>query len=67
MSEWNVFAKITVIVFTASEDPDHEERARALGVRRYMRKPDDYGALADAVKGELYPRTETTELRKISD
>ncbi len=42
-------------------------RAYALGVRRYMRKLDDYGALVDAVKEELRPRTETTEQRKVSD
>ncbi|MCH7891630.1 MAG: hypothetical protein IH921_09015 [Gemmatimonadetes bacterium] len=53
MSEWNVFAKIPVIVFTASEDPEHLRRAYALGVRRYMRKPENYGALVEAVKEEL--------------
>ena len=31
-----------------------------------MRKLDDYGALVDAVKEELRPRTET-QRRKISD
>ena len=53
-------------MFTASEDPEHERRAYELGVRRYMRKLDDYGALADAAKEELHPRTET-EQRKVSD
>ena len=54
-----------VIVFTASQDPEHEQRAYALGVRRYMRKLNDYGALVDAVKEELRPRIETPQ-RKIS-
>ena len=66
MAESKWLAKIPVIVFTASEDPEHEQRAYALGVRRYMRKLDDYGALVDAVKEELRPRTET-EQRKVSD
>ena len=66
MAESKWLAKIPVIVFTASEDPEHERRAYELGVRRYMRKLDDYGALADAAKEELHPRTET-EQRKISD
>ena len=64
-SKW--LAKIPVVVFTASEDPEHERRAYALGVRRYMQKLDDYGALVDAVKEELRPRSETTKQRKISD
>ncbi len=67
MAESKWLAKIPVIVFTASEDPEHERRAYALGVRRYMRKLDDYRALVDAVKEELRPRTETTEQRKVSD
>ena len=53
MSEWDVLAKIPVIVFTASEDLEHLRRAYALGVRRYMRKPENYGALVEAVKEEL--------------
>ncbi len=66
MAESKWLEKIPVIVFTASEDPEHERRAYALGIRKYMRKPDDYGALVDAAKEELWPRTET-EQRKISD
>ena len=66
MAESKWLTKIPVIVFTASEDPEHEQRAYALGVRRYMRKLDDYGALVDAAKEELYLRTETKQ-RKISD
>ena len=68
MAESKWLVKIPVIVFTASEDPEHEQRACALGVCRYLRKPDDYGALVEVVKGELYPAlTETTKQRKISD
>ena len=55
MAESKWLAKIPVIVFTASEDPEHEERAYALGVRHYMRKPGDYGALVAVVKDELKP------------
>ena len=66
MAESKWLAKIPVIVFTASEDPEHEQRAYELGVRRYMRKLDDYGALVEAAKEELRPRTET-EKRKVSD
>ncbi len=71
MAESKWLAKIPVIVFTASEDPEHERRAYAQGVRRYMRKLDDYGALVDAAKEELRPQTETmeqtTKQRKVSD
>ncbi len=66
MAESKWLVRIPVIVFTASEDPEHERRAYSLGVRRYMRKLDDYGALVDAVKEELHPRTETQK-RKVSD
>ena len=55
MAEWYWLAKIPVIVFTASDDLEDERRAYELGVRRYMRKPDDYGALVEAVKEELNP------------
>ncbi len=47
-------SSIPVIVFTASEDPVHAQRAYELGVRRFMRKADDYGWLAEAVKAELH-------------
>ena len=53
MAEWEWLAKIPVIVFTASDDPDDERRAYELGVHRYMRKPEDYGKLAVAVREEL--------------
>ena len=52
-------ATIPVIVFTISDDPEHERRAYALGVRQYLRKPDDYGTLVDAVKEALQRQTET--------
>jgi len=70
MAESKWLVKIPVIVFTASEDPKHERRAYALGVRRYLRKLDDYPALVEAAKEELRPRTETepeTKERKASD
>ena len=61
MAEWEWLAKIPVIVFTASEDPEHERRAYALGVRRYMRKPEYYNALVESVREELRPRTVTQQ------
>jgi len=61
MAEWEVLARIPVIVFTASVNPEDELRAFALGVRRFMRKPEDYGALVGAVKEELRPRTDTEQ------
>ena len=61
MAEWDVLAKIPVIVFTASEDPEHQRSAYALGVRRYMRKSENYGALVEAVKEELRPPTKMRE------
>ncbi len=61
MAEWDWLAKIPVIVFTASEDPEHERSAYALGVRRYMRKPEDYGALVEAVEEELRPWIRTQQ------
>ena len=53
MAERDRLAKIPVIVFTASEDPEQEQRAYALGVRRYLRKPDDYGKLVAVAREEL--------------
>ena len=61
MAVWKWLAKIPVIVFTASEDTEHERRAYALGVGRYMRKPEDYSALVEAVREELRPRTVTQQ------
>ena len=46
-------AEIPVIIFTGSSNPEHARRAYSLGVRRYMEKPPDFGALVDAVKSEL--------------
>ena len=55
--EWLVqqegISRIPVVVFTASEDPEHAWRAYSLGARRFMHKPDDYGNLIEAVKEEL--------------
>ncbi len=54
LAEREGVSSIPVIVFTASEDPVHAQRAYELGVRRFMRKADDYGELAEAVKVELH-------------
>ena len=53
-------SRIPVIVFTGSEDPEHAVRAYALGARRYMRKPDGFVMLVEAVKDELRQRFEWT-------
>ena len=52
---------IPVIVFTASENPEHARRAYALGARRFMRKVDDFGELTEAVKEELHRWIETQQ------
>lgn len=47
------FAAIPVIVFTGSSNPLHAKTAYALGAKRYLEKPPDFGHLVDAVKEEL--------------
>ena len=49
--EW--VSRIPVIVFTASKKMGHARRAYALGARRFLNKPDDFGNLVEAVKEEL--------------
>ena len=53
--------QIPVIVFTASEDPEHARRAYALGVRRFLRKADHHEKLTEAVKEELHQCIETQQ------
>ena len=53
LAEQEGLSRIPVIVFTGSDDPEHARRAYALGVRRYLFKPDDFGKLMDAVEEEL--------------
>jgi DNA-binding response OmpR family regulator len=64
MAEWDWLSRIPVIVFTASEDPEHERRAYELGARRYLRKPDDYGALVNVAKEELGLQIEPQERKR---
>ena len=47
------FADIPVVIFTSSSSPEHARRAYALGARRYLVKPADFGELVTAVKKEL--------------
>ncbi len=61
LTERDELSRIPVIVFTASEDPEHSARAYALGARRFMHKPDDYGKLIEAVKEELHWWIETQQ------
>ncbi len=54
LAERERLSRIPVIVFTAAEDPEHAKRAYALGARRYLFKPDDFGKLMETVKEELH-------------
>ena len=44
---------IPVVVFTASTNPDHAQRAKDLGVTRYLQKPAQFGKLVAVIKEEL--------------
>ena len=66
MAKWKWMTKIPVIVFTASENPEHERRAYELGVRRYMSKTDGFGELATAVREEL-DRSEVANDEAVTD
>ena len=61
LAEREDLSQIPAIVFTASEDPEHERRAYALGARRFLRKDEDYELLTQAVKEELDRRIETPQ------
>ncbi len=58
MNESERLADIPVIVFTSSTNPEHIERAYALGVRRCMQKPPNFGDLVEAVKEEIAAMSE---------
>ena len=53
LAEREEVSRIPTIVFTASEDPEHAQRAYELGARRFMRKAADHEKLIEAVKEEL--------------
>ena len=53
LAEQEELSRIPVIVFTASEDPEHARRAYALGARRFMRKLDDYEKLTEVASDQL--------------
>ena len=61
LAEREELSQIPVIVFTASEDPEHARRAYAFGARRFLRKVDDYGELTEAVNEELNRCIETPQ------
>ena len=65
LTEREEVSSIPVIVFTASEDPEHVRSAYALGVRRFVQKVDNYGNLAKAVKEELHRWIETQQPRSL--
>ena len=66
LAEREGVSSIPVIVFTASDNPEHGPRAYALGARHFMRKVDDYGNLTKAVKEELH-RWIATQRRDTAD
>ena len=53
LAERETVSRIPVIVFTASHDPEHAQRAYALGARRFLHKDDDFRILVEAVKEAL--------------
>ncbi len=46
-------ADIPVIMFTSSQDARHAQQAYALGVRRYLVKPNDFKELVGEIKDTL--------------
>ena len=44
---------IPIVMFSASEDPDHAQLAKDLGVNRYLQKPAQFGKLVAVIKEEL--------------
>ncbi len=61
LAEREADLQIPVIVFTASEDPEHARRAYALGVRHFLRKAAHHEKLTEAVKEELRQCIETQQ------
>ena len=53
LAERGTVSRIPVIVFTASDDAEHAQRAYSLGARRFLQKADDFGELVVAVREEL--------------
>jgi chemosensory pili system protein ChpA (sensor histidine kinase/response regulator) len=53
MAEQDTFKDIPVVVFTASTNADHAQRAKDLGVARYLQKPAQFGRLVAVIKEEL--------------
>jgi DNA-binding response OmpR family regulator len=58
MAEREWLSEIPVIVFTASTDPDHFQRAYELGARRCLSKPTEFGELVEVVRGEIEGQAE---------
>jgi two-component system response regulator len=57
LAEDPAYSSIPVIVFTACRDPAVEKRARSLGVREFLLKPEGFEELAIAVERVLRPWT----------
>lgn len=58
MAEREWLSEIPVIVFTASTNPDHFQRAYELGARRCLSKPTEFGELVEVVRGEIERQAE---------
>lgn len=58
LHEQDYMSSIPVVVFTACRDPKVERRARQLGARDFLVKPDDYEELAAAIDRGLRPGTD---------
>ena len=54
LAERGTVSRIPVIVFTASDDAEHAQRAYALGARRFLHKHNDFRILVEAVKETLH-------------
>ena len=53
MAKRGTLKDIPIVMFSASEDPDHAQLAKELGVNRYLQKPAQFGKLVRVIKEEL--------------
>ena len=58
LQEYDELSSIPIVIFTACVDKKVEKRARELGVREYLVKPEGYGELAVAIEQILRPPRE---------
>ena len=53
MAKRGTLKDIPIVMFSASENPDHAQLAKELGVNRYLQKPAQFGKLVRVIKEEL--------------